>query len=188
MEEVIEYTTVQTEAELQQLYTLMQANLLANVTTEIAQNQGFVTIPYQLDLLREMNNQAPHIIAKEGEKVVGYALTASPKIKHSFFDPLVETLSTLTYKGKLISESSYYLMGQVCVAEGYRGRGIFDGMYQHHRNTYSSQFDYLITDISVRNTRSQAAHRRVGFQPIHTFTDSTATHDTWVIVLWDWTC
>lgn len=188
MEEVIEFTTVQTESELQQLYSLMQANLRAHITPEIAQEQGFVTIPYELDLLRDMNTQAPHIIAKDGYKVVGYALTASPDTKHPFFEPLIETLSTLTYKGRLLSESSYYLMGQVCVADGYRGRGIFDGMYQHHRKIYSTEFDYLITDISVRNTRSQAAHRRVGFQPIHTFTDSTATHDTWVIVLWDWTC
>ncbi|PKK38213.1 hypothetical protein BWI96_03575 [Siphonobacter sp. SORGH_AS_0500] len=185
---MIEFTTVQTEAELQQLYTLMQANLLANITAAVAQDQGFVTIPYELDLLRDMNTQAPHIIAKDGDQVVGYALTASPRVKHPFFDPLLETLSTLTYKNKPLSESSYYLMGQVCVAEGYRGRGIFDGMYQQHRKTYSADFDYLITDISVRNTRSQAAHRRVGFQPIHTFTDSTATHDTWVVVLWDWTC
>jgi hypothetical protein len=77
----------------------------------------------------------------------------------------------------------YYVMGQICVAENYRGQGVFDGLYQKHREKYSSQFDLLITEVSKRNTRSMKAHERVGFKTVHSFRDHT---DEWNIILWDW--
>ncbi len=76
-------------------------------------------------------------------------------------------------------------MGQVCVADGYRGQQVFDQMYAHHRAVYSDHFQLLITAISANNTRSLRAHARVGFQMLHKFYDPTIG-ETWVVVVWDW--
>lgn len=69
--------------------------------------------------------------------------------------------------------------------ENYRGQGLFDKLYQHHRETYSDRFTVFVTDISERNTRSLRAHKRVGFEAIHEFFDP-ALNETWIIVAWDW--
>ena len=134
-----------------------------------------------------MNQVAPSIIAKDGEVVVGYALTMLPDFKTEVPEllPLFDSIDGLQYQGKPVEAYSYYVMGQVCVSDGYRGQQLFDRMYQHHRDVYGDRYQLLVTDISERNTRSMRAHTRVGFEPLHSFHDS-ALGETWVVVVWDW--
>jgi len=74
-------------------------------------------------------------------------------------------------------------MGQVCVAAPYRGKGVFDLLYNQHKAAFSHKYDFVITDIATRNTRSMRAHARIGFKKIHTYRDEL---DEWDTVLWDW--
>ncbi len=181
----IVFTTPSTDSELIQMLDLQEKNQPANITAEQLAKEGFVTVKHTLDLLRSMNKSAPQVIAKDGDRVVGYALV----MLQSFQDlipvlkPMFVTLQTLTYQGKPMPSYEYYVMGQICVAEGYRGMGVFDGMYEKHKKLYANMYDLCITEIASRNPRSLRAHQRVGFKTIHTFTDPT---DTWDIVAWDW--
>ncbi len=74
-------------------------------------------------------------------------------------------------------------MGQICVAEGYRGTGIFDGLYRTLTNTYRGRYDFTVTEVAQRNTRSLRAHERIGFRTLHTYSDATAGEIWRVIVL-----
>ncbi len=94
-------------------------------------------------------------------------------------------IDTLTYQERPLTEQPYYLMGQICVADGYRGQGLFDRMYAHHHTVYGDQYQLLITDISARNARSLRAHERVGFWPLVRFREPDANEE-WVVVVWDW--
>jgi hypothetical protein len=180
-------TTVQSEADVQGILALQQANLRKNVPLDVQLDQGFVTVEHDPAVLTRMNQAAPSVIAKDGDTVVGYALTMLPEFGTDVPEllPLFALIDSLTYKDRPLSEYPYYVMGQVCVADGYRGQRLFDRMYQHHRDVYSDRFQVLITDISANNTRSLKAHARVGFEAIHNFHDSTLG-ETWVVVLWDW--
>lgn len=181
----IVFTTPASDDDLLQVLAVQESNQPHNITPEQLAQEGFVTVRHTLPLLNAMNDAAPQVIAKEGDKVVGYALV----MLQSFQDlvpvlkPMFNTLTTLSYRNRPLTDYRYYVIGQVCVAEGYRGKGIFDGLYQKHRELYADQFDLCITEIALRNPRSLRAHQRVGFQVLHTFTDAT---DTWDIVLWDW--
>ncbi|GAB2516421.1 GNAT family N-acetyltransferase [Spirosoma aerophilum] len=180
-------TTVQSAADVQGILDLQQANLRKNVPLDVQLDQGFVTVEHDPAVLTRMNQAAPSIIAKDGDKVVGYALTMLPEFGNDIPEllPLFELINSLIYQGKPLSEYPYYVMGQVCVADGYRGQRVFDRMYQHHRDVYSDRFQLLITDISANNTRSLKAHARVGFERIHDFHDSIIG-ETWAVVLWNW--
>jgi len=70
-------------------------------------------------------------------------------------------------------------MGQVCVDQAWRGRGLFDGLYAAHRQYFSGRFDLLVTEISMRNQRPLKAHARVGFVEIDHFRDEI---DEWSVV------
>ncbi|MCK8492560.1 GNAT family N-acetyltransferase [Spirosoma sp. RP8] len=184
---MISITTVQSEADVQGILALQQANLRKNVPVEVQANQGFVTVEHDPTVLTRMNQAAPSIIAKAGDTVVGYCLTMLPEFGADIPEliPLFSLIDALDYNGKPVREYAYYVMGQVCVAEGYRGQQLFDRMYQHHRDVYSNRYQLLITDISANNSRSLRAHARVGFEPLHEFHDP-AIGETWVVVLWDW--
>ncbi len=180
-------TTAQTEADLRGILALQQQNLVRNLAPNVQQQQGFVTLQYTLAQMQQMHEAGPGIIAKDGETVVGYALVTLPEIRQAVpeLGSLFDQIDALSYQNKPLSQFPYYVMGQVCVADGYRGQGIFDRMYQHHRDTYQSRYQLLITDISARNTRSIRAHERVGFRSIARFHETTAGED-WMVVVWDW--
>jgi hypothetical protein len=184
---MITVTTVTSEADVQGILALQRANLRQHLSPEAQANQGFVTVEHKPDVLARMNQAAPSIIAKDGDSVVGYCLTMLPEFGNDVPEllPLFASIGALSYEGKPLREYRYYVMGQVCVADRYRGQQLFDRMYQHHREVYGDRYQLLVTDISERNTRSMRAHSRVGFQPLHSFHDSTL-NETWVIVVWDW--
>ena len=179
-------TLAQTDDDLRGILALQRANSVAAISPDLQREQGFVTLQYTLDQMRQMHQLGPSVIAKDGAVVVGYAITAMPQTR--WFVPELATLfaqiDSLTYDNQPICERPYYVMGQVCVADGYRGRGLFDQMYAHHQTVYGADFQLLITDISARNTRSIRAHERVGFRPLREFHEPGAG-ETWVIVAWD---
>ena len=181
----IEICTLQSEEEIRQIVELQRQNLQVSLSIEKASLDGFVTVQHTYSLLEKMNEAAPQIIAKDGEKVAGYALVMPASFKKMIpvLEPMFDKLEKLDYENKKISEYRYYVMGQICVADGYRGMGIFDQLYQKHKELLSPNFDLCITEIASRNARSMRAHERVGFKTLHTYQDKT---DHWNIVAWDW--
>lgn len=179
------YTTITTDDDVRQVLALQQANLSNRVTPDVAKSQGFVTVQHDGELLEKMNEAIPQVIAKDGGTVVGYALVMPPSFQDMIpvLKPMFLQFEHINFKGKRVADYHYYAMGQICVAEGYRGMGIFDGLYQKHKDLYEQEFDFVATEIASRNTCSIRAHQRVGFQTIHTFQDDT---DRWEIVVWDW--
>jgi RimJ/RimL family protein N-acetyltransferase len=56
-------------------------------------------------------------------------------------------------------------------------------LYQQHRQLLQHKYDFVITEIATRNTRSMRAHQRLGFTTIHIHRDAL---DEWAVVIWDW--
>jgi GNAT superfamily N-acetyltransferase len=171
--------------ELEQILALQRANLAPALSPAEARAQGFVTVEHDLDILERMHALAPSIVARDGERLAGYAL-AMPLAAQAYVPilaSLFQLLGTLSWRGRPLPERSHYVMGQICVAKEYRGQGVFDALYQGHRAEYAARFDLLVTEIATRNTRSLRAHERVGFVPLHHHADHV---DDWVIVGWDW--
>lgn len=179
-------TITQTQTDLEQILALQQCNLVGKLSSEERKDQGFVTVEHSLQLLQKMHDAAPHIIIKDNDdRVVAYALTMLRACRLMIPDlvPMFNNLDQLRWKGKPLNEHSFYVMGQVCVDKAYRGLGLFDKLYQHHKEVYSPRFDLLVTEIATRNTRSLRAHERVGFTIINTYRDEL---DEWAVVVWDW--
>lgn len=174
-----------TKEELEQILVLQALNHPHKLTAEQRTKEGFVTVKHNLELLTKMNNAAGQIIAKDGATVVGYALVMPEEFKTMIpvLTPMFEMFTTLSYHGKPLTDYRYYVMGQICINEHYRGSGIFEKLYAEHKRLLAGRFDFCLTEISVKNTRSVRAHEKVGFKTIHTFSDKT---DDWNIVLWDW--
>ncbi len=175
----------ETVNELEQILSLQEKNSAQRVLPEHKTSNGFVTVKHDLNVLKKMNAAAPQIIAKDGHNVVAYALVM-PKEFSAFVPvlaPMFELFEKLSYKGKVLTAYSYYVMGQICIAETHRGIGIFEQLYAKHKECYSKKFDLCLTEISSSNPRSMHAHERIGFKTIHNFNDKT---DNWNIMLWDW--
>src|SRR4030095_14680771 len=177
-------TLVNNTEELQQILDLQQQNLPKNISAEELKSQGFVTFQHDLKTLQEFHQLAPSVIVKDDEKVIAYALTVVNEARHIFppMESMFMLLETLHWKNKPFCGYRYYEMGQVCVAKEYRGKGVFEMLYQQHKKSYSNKYDLLVTEISTMNHRSLKAHKKVGFETIIIDKDEFGE---WAVVVWD---
>ena len=180
-------TTVQSDDDVRGILALQQKNLKKNLTPEQIQSQGFLMVEHKFSVLKAMNDAQPSVIVKDGDTVVAYCLAMFSQFRNDVPEliALFDTINEIDYDGHTLKDFKYVVMGQVCVGEGYRSMGFFDGMYQKLREELSAKFELCVTDISTNNTRSLNAHARVGFIPVKDFHDPTMD-EVWRVVVWDW--
>jgi predicted GNAT family N-acyltransferase len=181
----ITYEKANHSTDLEQILALQKANLKENISIEEASKEGFVTVKHDFETLALMNQSNQHILAKDGDKLVGYALLMERSMakKVPVLVPMFNLIDASTYQSELLKNKQYVVMGQVCIHKDYRGKGIFKGLFEKFQQVYATKFDYLITEISASNIRSQKAHQKVGFELISIHQDEV---DTWHLVLWNW--
>ncbi len=158
------------EADLPDILKLQKTNLEHSA-------DGFVTVVHTLEILRAMQLKMQHVIARgEDGTLAGYALSMAPSCRSllPILEPMFARLDA--FKERL---GRYYVMGQICVAKGFRGLGVFDALYAEHRARFGTAYDCVVTEISERNPRSLRAHARVGFAVAERYRDAT---DEWVVV------
>jgi L-amino acid N-acyltransferase YncA len=183
---MITYTTAQNDTDLHQILALQKQNLAAGLTKEQINSQGFVTVSHRFEDLKKMNEIEQHVIGKDNDRVVAYLLAMT---EHSKFDvpvlfPLFEMFERVDYQNKKIAGYKYIVVGQACVAENYRGKGVFDACYAAYRDCFKNKYDFAITEIAIRNQRSINAHKRIGFESIYSY--AAPDGEEWSVVLWKW--
>lgn len=176
---------VTTPEEVIAIKALQNLNLRVNISQEEAASEGFLTASYTMEYLEAMNADAPSVIAKAGDEVVGYAMVTTKALRdgHELMADLFNTIDRTQYKASRLGEIDYVVVGQLCVAKAFRGMGLVQLMYNHFRDCYAGLFSYLVTDVAQANARSLKAHQKTGFQVIDTLTYGGIG---WDIVLWDW--
>lgn len=172
-------------AELNGIKKLQEENLKKNLTDSEAASEGFVTAEYSMEFLEMLHQGSPSVIAKDGNLIVGYALVAVKSIRehHDLLSDLFNGIDKIKYKGRLLKDCNYVVVGQLCVGRNYRGQGLVQQMYQYFRSSLAGEFDFCVTDVAETNPRSLKAHIKTGFQVVATLSYGGLG---WSIVLWDW--
>ena len=163
----IRYFRAKTDKELHQILGLQQKNLFASISDEERKQEGFVTVIHTFDLLKTMNEACPHIIAKDNDKIIGYALCM-----HPLFSKAVAVLKSMFDEIKAVNPkpSNYIAMGQICIDKDYRKQGIFRNLYQTMSDSLKPEFDAIITEVDAKNIRSLNAHYAIGFKHLKSYT------------------
>jgi len=177
---MIEAGPVKSDSELVQILQLQRANLAPQLSADEIASQGFVTVEHTLEVLRRMHAIAPSIVARDGDRLAGYALVM-PLQCRSFIPILEPMFARLDSLGML--RQRLYVMGQICVGKPWRGRGVFDLLYRTHRRHLRAAYDFCVTEVATRNARSMRAHQRIGFVVLDRYHDAT---DEWALLRWDW--
>ncbi len=183
---MITYTARNNKVNLEGVFALQKDNLKKNLSKEEIEKDGFVTVDHEWEKLVEFTKIEPHIIALDEDKVVGYVLAMTKK---SRFDlpiifPMFEEFDKIIYKGKIISEYEYMVVGQACIHKDYRGKGIIEVCFQLYKTKFADRYDFSITEIASTNLRSLKAHKKAGYEEIHSYTDADQTE--WIVVVWNW--
>lgn len=171
------YKNADTDKELDEILELQKINHHTNVNAEAKKTDGFVSLLHDFELLKEMNDACAHVIARHNHKVVGYALcmTLAFKNRLELLKPMFKILDA-ELKNRSLTEKDVLVMGQICIAKEYRKRGIFRGLYAYMQTVLSPKYKAIVTEVSTKNKRSQAAHYSVGFQSV---VQHEAENQTW---------
>lgn len=172
-------------ADLVQVRALLEANHARAVDPALWESQGFVTMDYTVAELASICGPYRHVVAKDGERVVGYALVLLAERAAPFrvLDDMFEKIAAGSIDGEALRAGSYFVMGQVCVARDHRGKGVFGLLYRVLKAQMRSHFAFAITEVSDKNARSMGAHRAIGFRDIDV---AGAAPSEWHVVAWDW--
>lgn len=184
----VEYTLVRGDRDVEQILALQAENHRDVIDAATAQSDGFTSVRHEPAVLHAMNRAYPSAIAASGDVIAGYCLMMAQQFRGAvpMLTPMFSLFDRLEWRGAALADNPrWFVMGQVCVARAFRGQGVFDGVYRKLRDAYAPQFDFVVTEISQRNTRSMRAHRRVGFETLHVYRDAAAD-ETWEVVVWDW--
>ena len=175
MEHVITYHRARTNEELKQILALQKCNLPQSLTSEELESDGFVTVHHQFEILQAMNEVCPHIIAKQGENVIGYALCMHPSFADDIdvLKPMFSEISTV------YDREDFIVMGQICIAKEFRKKGIFRGLYSAMSDAITPAFKCIITEVDALNLRSLHAHYAVGFKDLKRY---KSAHQDWVLI------
>ncbi|GAA4273539.1 GNAT family N-acetyltransferase [Aquimarina gracilis] len=176
----IQFSQSSSKEELHQILNLQQKNLSTSVSKLEKEKEGFVTVKHDYEVLKKMHDREPHIIAKDKGNVVGYALSMVRDFKND-----IEVLRPMFTKidNLLNTNTSYVVMGQICIDKAYRRQGIFKGLYLKMKEELNNKYDILITEVAANNTRSLNAHYAIGFTDLLVY---EADSITWHLIQWDW--
>jgi GNAT superfamily N-acetyltransferase len=171
--------------DLERIVELQRLNLLDTLTGDLRESEGFVTMKYTVQELQLMRGDYRHVVAKFDDVVIGYALVMVKECRASFpfLDDMFQHAEVAVFSGHPMQKSAYFFMGQICVDQAFRGKGIFRKLYETLRGQMRADFDFVVTEVSIKNTRSMRAHQKVGFLEI---TDGSGDASEWRVIAWDW--
>ena len=174
-----------TGSDLEQILALQEQNLKQHLTEAEKLQEGFLTMQFTTGMLKRLHDLAPSVIVRDGDKVIAYAIVLLQEGRKYYPDleTMFVNLETVSWQGKSLQYYNYYVMGQICIDKNYRGRNVFQMLYDKHCEINKGKFDFIVTEISTSNLRSIRAHEKTGFRTIHTYKDYL---DEWNVVLWDW--
>lgn len=181
MQSNIILTNSNTIKDLNGILSLQAQNHYSNLTESEANKHGFVTCKHDFELLSRMNSPYQHIIAKDQDEVVAYALVMTREYSEviEVLKPMFRRINALKFNGLDLAQTKYVIMGQICIAKAYRSLGIFEKLYEQMAKQLKAHFQFIITEIDSENTRSLAAHKRAGFETIDIYNSSKE----WQIVI-----
>ncbi len=162
----IQIGRVQSRLEMEQILSLQRENSPNVLSMQEMEQEGYVTVTHTLDLLERMNKVCPHIIAKENDKVIGYALCMHPKFGNEIdiLKPMFKEINSVLPPGE-----KYLVMGQVCIQKEFRKMGIFQNLYKKMQVVNKTNYNCIITEVDALNKRSLNAHFAVGFIELKTY-------------------
>jgi len=180
----VRYNISSTTKHLSSILSLQQANLPGVLTTKEKLDHGFVTVEHDLDLLRKMNDASPHVIALDGDLVIGYALVMLPSFRNEIevLKPMFDQIDKILKQKN--QNPNYFVMGQVCIKKEYRGMGVFKGLYDKMKSEFSESYTYCITEVDQENQRSLRAHYKQGFKRLKLYAGEG--NKMWELIIWDW--
>jgi len=176
------------EADIPSIIKLQQANLSENLTEKEKQKEGFVSLTTTEQDLEKIiiDDNGIIIVDKENNHIGGYlfSITLDYAKNLNFFDPLIENIKNIKYKGKNLNEYKYCILAQTAIEKELRGKGILEKLYTKLKSELINKgYELAISEIAESNEKSLGVHiNKIGLKKLGVY---NFDNKNWVVVALD---
>jgi hypothetical protein len=160
-----------------------------NIESQVAQNektsQGYVSLETPQELLEEIAKDEGIIIAKAGDKIVGYLIPMTHNRAKTvpFFAPMVEQFKNLQLEGQPLDNYKLCVLAQICIDKSHRGGEALTRIHAATNDHLKDKYEIGIAEISDDNRRSLKANvEKVGMTDVGQY---DSYDKTWHVVVSD---
>lgn len=133
---------------------------------------GFIGTFFSESKLKRLIEEKSLSVACDGDRVVGFAGAASWNFwkTWSVFQPMIDDLHNIEYKGTVLTVDNCYQYGPACIDKDYRNTEVLPNLFECSRLLMKDRYPILVTYVSQDNKRSfQAHHRKLGLDVVKQF-------------------
>jgi len=124
---------------------------------------GFITTAFTEEhLLNLIQEEDGLFIVCIDQKIVAYAMAASWGFwsQWPMFQFMIQNLGDSNYLEQKVTVENSYQYGPVCVDRSFRGKGVFERVFDFCLSEMSKRYPIMVTFINQNNPRSYEAHIR----------------------------
>ena len=161
------------ENDYSQMLALQNRNLVWELTPEEAK-QGCLLRAFSLDDFRAMDAELCVMLAFNADQQLAGYLCATRLIENSRFEVIqriYQHCKKVSYHGKSLLQYKAFIASPMCIERAYRGTSLFFDLCSEMLKSpqITSDYELILTFVSVDNMQSLRACRRLSFQPIEIF-------------------
>ncbi len=151
--EIAKTSDIQGILELQELY------LVSNLSEE-EKVAGFVTTPFNEELLEYVISQNGIFLAKLDSKIIAYAFAASWEFfsRYPIFEYMISLFPRYKFRNFDLNTTNSFQYGPVCIHKDFRGQGLIKVLFEFMRINIVEKYPLSVTFINKMNIPSTKAH------------------------------
>lgn len=159
-----------TSSDIDGIVKLQKLNLFAELTEE-ERKDGFVTTPFTTQQIETCIDNSGLFVTEDQDKIIAYLFTGTWVFFEQWpiFPYMTSRFSDLKFQDFEISTQATFQYGPVCVDKNYRGRNVFNLVFEAMRLAWIKKFPLSITFINAVNEVSVKAHAKLGWEVIDHF-------------------
>lgn len=158
---------------------LQERNLYSNLSEKEREN-GFVTTPFTTSQIEEVIKENGLFVAEnESNVIVAYVFAGSWSYfeQWEIFNFMVSRFPSWSFNGNAITTTNSFQYGPVCIDKDYRGKGLFNLIFEEMRVEFLKRYPISITFINKVNAISEAAHtKKLGWEVLDEFEFNNNTY------------
>jgi hypothetical protein len=161
---------IATPSDIQGMMDLQSKNLFTSLSEE-DRKMGFVTTPFSEDQILNSINSAGLFVTEIENKIAAYAFAGTWEYFEQWpiFPYMTSRFKLLSYGDFNITTEDTFQYGPVCVDRMYRGKGVFNMVFEAMRLKWMKKYPLSITFINAVNEISVRGHEKLGWEVIDHF-------------------
>jgi hypothetical protein len=164
--------SIANNSDIESVLKLQELYLVTNLTDD-QKKEGFVTTPFNHELLARVIKNEGLFIAKDiDNKVIAYAFAESWDFfsQYPIFEYMISLMPDLKFENHLFNTENSFQYGPVCIDKKYRGKGLLNQLFELMRENVVKKYPLSLTFINKINQPSMKAHtQKLGWTAISEF-------------------